>query len=77
MDRLHQRQHGHLHGGAKRQYNRDRQLCDGEPNNYVLTVNSTNPASGVAITVSPADNNSASNGTTAFTRTYNSGHPSR
>jgi hypothetical protein len=40
---------------------------------YVLTVNSTNPASGVAITVSPADNNSAANGSTSFTRTYNSG----
>ena len=40
---------------------------------YVLTVNSTNPASGVAITVSPADNNSAGNGSTSFTRTYNSG----
>ena len=43
------------------------------PTTYTLTVNSTNPASGVAITVTPADNNSASNGTTAFTRTYNSG----
>src|ERR1035441_8689154 len=43
------------------------------PVTYVLTVNSTNPASGVAITVSPADNNSAANGTTSFTRTYNSG----
>src|SRR6202789_695937 len=40
---------------------------------YMLTVDSTNPASGVAITVAPADNNSASNGTTSFTRTYNSG----
>src|SRR5271157_4782930 len=40
---------------------------------YVLTVNSTNPASGVAITVSPADNNGAANGTTTFTRTYNAG----
>jgi hypothetical protein len=40
---------------------------------YVLTVNSTNPASGVPITVSPADNNSAGNGSTSFTRTYNSG----
>jgi len=40
---------------------------------YVLTVNSSNPASGLAITVSPADNNGAGNGTTAFTRTYNSG----
>ncbi len=43
------------------------------PTTYTLTVDSTNPASGVAITVSPADVNSASNGTTAFTRTYNSG----
>ncbi|HSY35883.1 MAG TPA: glycoside hydrolase family 44 protein [Acidobacteriaceae bacterium] len=40
---------------------------------YVLTVNSTNPATGVAITVSPADNNGAASGTTSFTRTYNSG----
>ncbi|MGA3136468.1 MAG: glycoside hydrolase family 44 protein [Terracidiphilus sp.] len=43
------------------------------PTTYVLTVNSTNPASGVAITVSPADNNGAANGTTSFTRTYNAG----
>jgi hypothetical protein len=43
------------------------------PTTYVLTVDSTNPASGVAITVSPADNNSAANGTTTFTRTYNTG----
>jgi hypothetical protein len=56
--------------------------CGGSPSNtttppppttYALTVNSTNPASGVAITVSPADNNSAGNGTTGFTRTYNAG----
>jgi len=40
---------------------------------FVLTVNSADPASGVAIGVSPADNNSASNGTTSFTRTYKSG----
>jgi hypothetical protein len=40
---------------------------------YALTVNSANPASGVAIGVSPADNNHASNGPTSFTRTYNSG----
>ena len=40
---------------------------------YVLTVNSVNPASGVAITVTPADSNSATNGSTSFTRTYNSG----
>jgi hypothetical protein len=37
---------------------------------YVLTVNSTNPASGVAITVSPADVNNNNNGSTPFTRTY-------
>jgi hypothetical protein len=43
------------------------------PGSYVLTVNSTNPASGVAITVSPADNNSAANGSTSFTRDYNPG----
>lgn len=43
------------------------------PTTYVLTVNSTTPASGVAITVAPADNNSAGSGSTSFTRTYNSG----
>jgi hypothetical protein len=43
------------------------------PTTHVLSVNSTNPASGVAITVSPADNNGAANGTTSFTRTYNAG----
>jgi len=40
---------------------------------YVLTVNSTNPASGTAITVTPVDNSSLGNGTTGFTRTYNTG----
>ena len=43
------------------------------PTTYLLTVNSTTPASGVAITVSPADNSGASNGSTSFTRTYNAG----
>jgi len=43
------------------------------PTTYVLTVNSTNPASSVAVAVSPADNNNAGNGSTSFTRTYNSG----
>ena len=38
---------------------------------YTLTVNSTNPSSGVGITVSPADNNALGNGTTNFVRTYN------
>ncbi len=40
---------------------------------YTLTVNSTTPASGVLITVAPADNSAAGNGTTSFTRTYNAG----
>jgi len=40
---------------------------------YVLTVNSATPASGVAITISPKDNNGAGNGSTSFTRTYNTG----
>jgi len=43
------------------------------PTTYTLTVNSATPASGVAITVTPADNNSATNGTASFTRIYNSG----
>ncbi len=41
------------------------------PSVRTLTVASTNPASGVSITVSPADNNTQGNGTTQFTRTYN------
>ncbi|MGA9875991.1 MAG: glycoside hydrolase family 44 protein, partial [Solirubrobacteraceae bacterium] len=43
------------------------------PANQTLTVNSTNPSSGVTITVSPADVNSAANGMTSFTRTYSLG----
>jgi len=43
------------------------------PSTYTLTVNSTSPASGVSIGVTPADINSATNGITSFTRTYNSG----
>jgi hypothetical protein len=39
----------------------------------VLTVSSANPASGVAITVTPSDKNNAGNGTTSFTRTYDAG----
>jgi len=38
-----------------------------------LTVASTNASSGVAIAVSPSDNNGQGNGTTQFTRTYNNG----
>ncbi|OFZ27557.1 MAG: hypothetical protein A3D92_08015, partial [Bacteroidetes bacterium RIFCSPHIGHO2_02_FULL_44_7] len=36
-----------------------------------LTISSSNPNSGVSITVSPNDNNGSNNGTTPFTRTYN------
>lgn len=43
------------------------------PLTYTLSITSTNPASGVAIGVSPADNNGNTSGTTAFTRTYNTG----
>jgi hypothetical protein len=37
-----------------------------------LTVNSSNPSSGVSIAVSPNDNTSQGGGATSFTRTYNS-----
>jgi hypothetical protein len=40
---------------------------------YVLTVNSVDPATAAAVTVTPADNNGSASGTTSFTRTYNSG----
>ncbi|HTB97355.1 MAG TPA: glycoside hydrolase family 44 protein [Terracidiphilus sp.] len=43
------------------------------PVTFTLTVNSSNPASGVAIGVSPADKNGAGNGSTSFSRTYASG----
>ncbi len=43
------------------------------PTNYVLTVNSTSPANGAAITISPADVNNKTNGVTSFTLTYPSG----
>lgn len=43
------------------------------PATFTLTVNSVNPATGVGMTVSPADNNAAANGTSTFTRTYNAG----
>jgi uncharacterized delta-60 repeat protein len=38
-----------------------------------LTVNSSNPSSGVSITISPNDNNGQGSGTTPFTRIYNNG----
>ncbi|MCX7047914.1 MAG: dockerin type I domain-containing protein, partial [Candidatus Sumerlaeota bacterium] len=40
------------------------------PPAYPLTMNSFNPNSGVAITVTPLDNNSLGDGTTTFTRLY-------
>jgi hypothetical protein len=40
---------------------------------YTLVVASANPSTGVAVTVSPADNNGNANGTTSFTRLYNAG----
>jgi hypothetical protein len=40
---------------------------------YTLTVASVNPASGVAITVSPRDINRKTSGTTTFTRSYTNG----
>jgi len=43
------------------------------PTTYVLTVDTASPASGVAITVTPADVNGSGNGTSSFTRTYDSG----
>jgi len=40
------------------------------PTPRTLTVASSNPNSGIAVTVTPSDNNGLSNGTTQFTRTY-------
>jgi hypothetical protein len=40
---------------------------------YVLTVNSTNPSSGAAITASPMDNYSKSSGSSSFTLSYSAG----
>jgi len=41
------------------------------PTTFTISIASTQPSSGVAITVNPADNNTASNGITPFTRVYN------
>jgi hypothetical protein len=38
---------------------------------YTLSIGSTNPASGVSVSVNPADNTGATSGTTPFTLTYN------
>lgn len=45
----------------------------GTTSSYSLTVASSNPTSGVAVTVSPNDKSGLGNGSTQFTRTYNSG----
>src|SRR5574341_1294156 len=41
--------------------------------NYTLTVASSNPGSGVGVTISPVDRNGQGNGTSHFTRSYSSG----
>lgn len=43
------------------------------PTVYTITVNSSNPSSGVNINVSPQDNSANGSGLTGFTRSYNSG----
>ena len=43
------------------------------PATYVLTVNSVNPTSGVAIVAAPADNNGTTSGSTSFNLIYNTG----
>ena len=40
---------------------------------YTLTVNSTNPGSGVVVGAAPADNNGKSGGTTSFALNYYTG----
>jgi len=40
---------------------------------FLLTVQSSNPASGISVAVSPDDNSGLGNGTTQFTRTYTDG----
>lgn len=40
---------------------------------HTLTIDSTGPASGIAMTVSPADNNNISSGSTPFSLTYDQG----
>ena len=45
----------------------------GPLNTYVLTINSVDPTTGVALTVAPADLSGAGNGSSSLTRTYASG----
>src|SRR5439155_792472 len=42
---------------------------------FTVTVASSNPSSGVPITVSPPDNTGQGNGTTPFSRTYTTNTP--
>ena len=48
-------------------------IATSAPATYVLTVNSLSPASGVAVSITPADINGTVDGTTAFARTYAAG----
>jgi hypothetical protein len=47
--------------------------CATPPTTSVITIASTLPSSGAAITVSPTDNAAQGSGTTPFTRTYDNG----
>jgi hypothetical protein len=46
---------------------------DGNSATHTLTILSSNPSSGVGVSVSPADTNGSGNGTTSFTRIYDTG----
>jgi hypothetical protein len=50
-------------------------VCTYTPIFYTLTVASSDPNSGVLITVNPSDNNDQGSGTTPFIRTYNNNTP--
>jgi hypothetical protein len=69
--------YGQVYNQNKSEYvNVDARCVRGESGSLVpriLTVASSNPNSGVIITVSPNDNSGQGNGTTQFTRTYNNG----
>ncbi len=47
--------------------------CEASSNVYLLTVSSSNPERGVAISVSPADRHGHGDGSTPFTRVYEGG----
>jgi len=54
-----------------RQLHDDCGLCGGAPVTHTVTVASSNPNSGVNISSSTLDNNTAAGGTTPFTRVFN------